>query len=306
MSVQVMAPSSAAGSVTVAIHPLVIMNISEHWTRVRSQDKVQNPKVLGALIGTQKGRNLEIFNSFELQCDVGNDHDVIINREYYTTKEEQFKMVFKDLDFLGWYTTGDLAGTVDDMKVHRQVCEINESPIMMKLSPEVRTNELPISVFESVIDLVDGEACMQFVELKYTIATEEAERIGVDHIARLTSSGTSEQSSVAEQLSVQHSAVKMLHTRVRLILDYVQAVQAGELPRNHAILREINSLCHRLPAIDTAFFKEDFFTQCNDIMLMSYLASMTKGCDIMNTFIAKLNALFDRHGMGRRMRGLFY
>ena len=31
-------------------------------------------------------------------------------------------MVFKDLDFLGWYTTGDLAGTVDDMKVHRQVC----------------------------------------------------------------------------------------------------------------------------------------------------------------------------------------
>ena len=46
-------------------------------------------EVLGALIGTQKGRNLEIFNSFELQCDVGNDHDVIINREYYTTKEEQ-------------------------------------------------------------------------------------------------------------------------------------------------------------------------------------------------------------------------
>lgn len=32
---------------------------------------------------------------------------------------------------------------------------------------------------------------------------------------------------VAEQLAVQHSAVKMLHTRVRLILDYVQAVQAG-------------------------------------------------------------------------------
>ena len=109
--------------------------------------------------------------------------------------------------------------------------------------------QLPISVYESVIDLVDGEARMQFVELKYTIATEEAERIGVDHIARLSSVGTSEQSSgmlilsvgflvifvlgrhscylVAEQLGVQHSAVKMLHTRVRLILDYVQAVQAG-------------------------------------------------------------------------------
>ena len=54
MSVQVMAPSSAAGSVTVAIHPLVIMNISEHWTRVRSQDKVQNPKGLRNSSQTQE------------------------------------------------------------------------------------------------------------------------------------------------------------------------------------------------------------------------------------------------------------
>ncbi len=34
----VMAPlTTAAPSVTVALHPLVIMNISEHWTRVRAQ-----------------------------------------------------------------------------------------------------------------------------------------------------------------------------------------------------------------------------------------------------------------------------
>jgi COP9 signalosome complex subunit 6 len=133
-----MAPSSVAASVAVAIHPLVIMNISEHWTRVRAQDQVQNPKVLGALIGTQKGRNLEIFNSFELQFDVI-DGNIVINRDYYNTKEEQcsniviltslfhfisfllVKQVFKDLDFLGWYVTGNLSGTQDDMKVHRQV-----------------------------------------------------------------------------------------------------------------------------------------------------------------------------------------
>lgn len=33
----VMAPS-ATGSVSVSLHPLVIMNISEHWTRVRAQE----------------------------------------------------------------------------------------------------------------------------------------------------------------------------------------------------------------------------------------------------------------------------
>lgn len=33
----VMAPPSTAPSVIVSLHPLVIMNISEHWTRVRAQ-----------------------------------------------------------------------------------------------------------------------------------------------------------------------------------------------------------------------------------------------------------------------------
>lgn len=36
---------------------------------------------------------------------------------------------------------------------------------------------------------------MLFVELSYTIATEEAERIGVDHVARLSSSETSDSST---------------------------------------------------------------------------------------------------------------
>ena len=34
----VMASAGTAGSVSVSVHPLVIMNISEHWTRVRSQE----------------------------------------------------------------------------------------------------------------------------------------------------------------------------------------------------------------------------------------------------------------------------
>ena len=33
----VMASPSTVPSVTVSLHPLVIMNISEHWTRIRAQ-----------------------------------------------------------------------------------------------------------------------------------------------------------------------------------------------------------------------------------------------------------------------------
>jgi len=40
----VVASSGTSGSVSVALHPLVIMNISEHYTRIRAQEGKPNPQ----------------------------------------------------------------------------------------------------------------------------------------------------------------------------------------------------------------------------------------------------------------------
>uniref|UniRef100_A0A6Q2WZF8 COP9 signalosome complex subunit 6 n=1 Tax=Esox lucius TaxID=8010 RepID=A0A6Q2WZF8_ESOLU len=315
--------SGVTGSVSVALHPLVILNISDHWIRIRSQEG-RPMQVIGALIGKQEGRNIEVMNSFELLHQLVDDR-AIIDKEYYYTKEEQcspahcstgspcqsaagvkaVKQVFKDMEFLGWYTTG---GPCDqsDIHIHKQVCEIIESPLFLKLNPMTKHTDLPVSVYESVIDIINGEATMLFAELGYTLATEEAERIGVDHVARMTATGTGENSTVAEHLIAQHSAIKMLHSRVKVILEYVKAVEAGEVPFNHEILREANALCHRLPVLSTIKFKTDFYDQCNDVGLMAYLGTITKTCNSMNQFINKFNVLYDRQGIGRRMRGLFF
>ena len=77
------------------------------------------------------------------------------------------------MDFLGWYSTGE-SPTEDDIDVHKQICEINESPLFLQLNPiSGRPADLPISVYESVIDIVRGETRMLFVKLGYTLATEE-------------------------------------------------------------------------------------------------------------------------------------
>lgn len=44
--------------------------------------------MVGALIGKQKGRNIEVMNSFELVFSAI-DGDIVIDREYYNLKEEQ-------------------------------------------------------------------------------------------------------------------------------------------------------------------------------------------------------------------------
>lgn len=84
--------TNVSGSVSISLHPLVILNISEHWTRLTAQVGNTVP-TLGALIGKQKDRTIEIMNSFELSYEVLDDTSLIIDRAYYNSKEEQFKQV---------------------------------------------------------------------------------------------------------------------------------------------------------------------------------------------------------------------
>lgn len=65
--------------------------------------------------------------------------------------------------------------------------------------------QLPIQLYESVIDIVAGEATMLFVPLTYILATEEAERIGVDHVARMAQSNETTTNSYGMIQFIDHT-----------------------------------------------------------------------------------------------------
>ena len=50
------------------LHPLVLVNVSDHYTRFKAQLQAgeEPAMVMGCLLGTQSGREVEIFNSFEV------------------------------------------------------------------------------------------------------------------------------------------------------------------------------------------------------------------------------------------------
>lgn len=102
-----MAPSSSSG-LTFKLHPLVIVNISDHYTRVKTQLNPpasvcasgnvsnngegmfqQNPRVYGCVIGVQRGRTVEIFNSFELLYDPSTQ---TLDRSFLEKKQELCKL----------------------------------------------------------------------------------------------------------------------------------------------------------------------------------------------------------------------
>ncbi|KAJ1550654.1 COP9 signalosome complex subunit 6 [Nowakowskiella sp. JEL0078] len=192
-------PSSSGLSIT--LHPLVIMNVSEHYTRTKVQLQASSTigdfriYMFGALLGSQNGREIELHNSFELPFDEINGQ-YAINRTYFTTKQEQFRQVFPKLDFLGWYSTGPFP-TSSEIHVHQQMLEFNEAPLFLQLNPisSISSKDLPIEIYESTFDILDGYTQMMFLKSSYKIETGEAERIAVDHVAHTISADASQESS---------------------------------------------------------------------------------------------------------------
>lgn len=56
--------SSSSTSVEVFLHPLVLLSVSDHYTRQRAQGNGR--PVLGALVGVQTGRSVHVIDTFEL------------------------------------------------------------------------------------------------------------------------------------------------------------------------------------------------------------------------------------------------
>ena len=72
---------SSTSGLTFKLHPLVILNISDHHTRVKAQRNGIATRVLGCVIGIQTGRTVEIFNSFELKYDVRSDAAMVTEQD---------------------------------------------------------------------------------------------------------------------------------------------------------------------------------------------------------------------------------
>lgn len=66
--------------------------------------------------------------------------------------------------------------------------EYNESPLFLQLNPVApnTSKEFPVALYESIIDIVNGQAQLLFLRSQYKFETGEAERIAVDHVAHTT------------------------------------------------------------------------------------------------------------------------
>ncbi|TFK93563.1 COP9 signalosome subunit 6 [Polyporus arcularius HHB13444] len=303
----VVLPSSTTSGLSLALHPLPILNISEHLTRMRLQTNTNVPFILGALLGTQNGRDVEIVNSFELAVE--ND-GVTVDQGFLVTRKELYKQVFPSLEFIGWYTVAERP-SARHIALHEQFTAYSSTPLLLIMQPstvfatasDASGQTLPLKAYEPTIEMRDRKSRSVFIEASYTVETGEAERIAVDWTAKGGEGGT----SLESHLQTQRAAVKMLHDRIMLLTKYVSDVIAGSAKKDHATLRALSALIASLPASENKGFREEFDTEYEDVQLTAYLATLTKSANILNELVDKhivLTASREDRGGGPRRRGM--
>ncbi|KAF5337116.1 hypothetical protein D9611_003225 [Ephemerocybe angulata] len=300
----VLPASSTTSGLSLSLHPLPILNISEHLTRLKLQKNDPSPFVLGALLGTQNGREVEIVNTFELATE--GDEDTV-DHGFLVSRRDQYKQVFPSLEFIGWYTVAPKP-TSRHIALHEQFTGYCSTPLLLVLQPpyaavgaDINGQSLPFKAYEPTVEIKDRASRSVFVEAPYNIETGEAERIAVDWTARGGGSGT----SLESHLQTQRSAVAMLHERILLLVKYVVDVVAGTTKKDHDVLRSLAALVASLPASENKAFREEFNTEYEDVQLTAFLSSLTKSTNILNDLVDKhlvLTADRGERGGGARRR----
>eukprot|EP01128_Nolandella_sp_AFSM9_P004095 TRINITY_DN178_c0_g8_i1.p1 TRINITY_DN178_c0_g8~~TRINITY_DN178_c0_g8_i1.p1 ORF type:complete len:325 (+),score=92.48 TRINITY_DN178_c0_g8_i1:93-977(+) len=286
-------------ALNIVLHPLTIVNISDHFTRSKIRSKT-NATVYGALLGFQSGRKVEIFTSFELV--IGDEEgEKTVDPEFVHMKLEQYKRGYETIEVMGWYSTGSELDK-NALALQQQMEAFNETPVYLVLDPSADESQrdLPISVFETTVKMQDGEAVRSFKPVAYNIDSSDAERIAVDHISRVSAGAGSKM--VSHVTNVQ-SSIHILNDRMALLAKYLEDVKGGKLVADPAIIRSIGALTQLLPVIDSPQFDKDFLTEYTDAMLITYLTAITKTSAALTEMLDKFNVAHDRSSGGGGMHG---
>ncbi|CAH7689782.1 hypothetical protein BY996DRAFT_7888714 [Phakopsora pachyrhizi] len=170
---------SSISDLRIIIHPLPILNISDHLTRDKLKLQSVEKKLpgVGILIGVQVGRKLEIVNSFEvlINCEKNSssrqadeNEDILIDQEFLITRQEQFKQVFPNLDCLGYYLIDDdLKPTDRCLKIQHQLIQnfenlFSNSNLLLLYNPQLLSN----SNSKNSVDDMDDVKNIQHQSLK--------------------------------------------------------------------------------------------------------------------------------------------
>lgn len=227
---------------------------------------------------------------------------------------------FPQYEFIGWFhilPNNPLIQPVKlSQKIHEQVAKVVDNPVLLIVYPNnealpkgtrLRNNsnspdidmidgdeeenskaedvntELPLNAYEPIYK----DMKLEFIPMPpIQIETGEAERIAVDDIVK--GSKEDEDYNLSESLTNQQGAIRMLHKRIKFLIEYlvhfqhIKKQQATDPSKQidaseYAIIRKLNAFAYQLSSDRGRGFDSAIQKQEIDVLMATLLSTVMKG-----------------------------
>merc|ERR1712216_120702 len=270
----------------VAVHPLVLLSVVDHFRRVEEDDS-EDKRVVGVLLGEYRKGRLDVTSSFAVPFEEDeNDASIwFLDHSYLEKMSGMFRRINAKEKVVGWYSTGPKIRT-NDVDIHELFTDYHPNPafVIVDVSPD--NVGIPTSAYRLENEIRDDGTQKEektFVHVPSSIEAFEAEEIGVEHLLRDVKDNTV--STLATQVAEKITSLQGLEKRLVEIKKYMDLVVDGTLPVNHEIRGLLQDSVNLLPNLNLEDYVKAFAVKTNDMMLVVYLSSLIRSVVALHDLI---------------------
>mmetsp|Transcript_15387 Transcript_15387/g.33098 ORF Transcript_15387/g.33098 Transcript_15387/m.33098 type:complete len:318 (+) Transcript_15387:43-996(+) len=267
---------------SVAVHPIVLLGVVDHYNR---SCRDTNKRAVGVLLGYVSRGKVSCTNSFAVPFEEdARDASVwYLDHSYLESMMAMFRKVNTRERFVGWYSTGPKIRDADT-EIHELMRRYTPHPTLVIVDVHPKDLGLPTEAYVCTEQtLEDSTVQRMFAHRPSEIDAAEAEEVGVGHLLRDIQD--SSVSTLTGELASKVAAMKSLLSRLRELGAYMHQVASGALPLNHDILRNMQEIFALLPVFNVDALVRSFAVKTNDMMLVMYISSLIRSIIALHNLI---------------------
>mmetsp|Transcript_3652 Transcript_3652/g.3776 ORF Transcript_3652/g.3776 Transcript_3652/m.3776 type:complete len:337 (+) Transcript_3652:188-1198(+) len=265
---------SSSSKQEVAVHPLVLLSVVDHYNRVAKDTK---KRVVGVLLGSKTRDKVDVCNSFAVpfEEDLRNPLVWFLDHNFLENMSWMFKKVNTREEIVGFYSSGPKIKE-NDLKINELFRQYSTNPVFVIIDVRPEVEGLPTTAYLAVeeVEREGKEIQRVFQHIPCSIEAEEVEEVGVEHLLRDINDPST--SLLAMQIKQQLNGLSGLTTRLSDIHTYLQHVLTEKLPINNQIVYNLQNIFNLLPNLNIDELKRSMLVKTNDMHLVMYVSSLVR------------------------------
>ena len=263
---------------TVAVHPIVLLSVVDHYYRLA---KETSRRVIGALLGEYISidNKIDVTNCYALPFEEDpKDKKVwFVDHIFSEGMFEMFQKINHKEKIVGWYSSGPKIRP-HDIEINEVFKKYCENPVFVIIDVQEKSESLGIPtesyIMKEEVD-AEGQLVKTFFKLHTTIEASLPEEIGVEFMLR-DINDTNRVGSISKVAQDKVMSFKALIKRLNEIKDYLKKVLDEKIPTNPQIIYNIQEIFNHLPNFETENVIKAISVQTNNNYLVLYLSWIVK------------------------------